>query len=124
MRMRFLPSPGITFLLLTVPAGVGCNAIAGIQEGELAAGQDASMQQDSGPGHDATMGEAGADGSSSDTSTPDAGDAGPAGEAGLLAVRCAIDTNTTVLVDDLSTYDGGADLDYIHGVWIAPTTTA
>ena len=122
------PSPRVTFSLLALLAGAGCDAIAGIQEGELASGQDGSVTGDSGPGLDGTIGEGGADGPSGDSTASDAGDAGVdtgnAGEAGLVPLRCAVDTSTTVLVDDLSTYDGGAGLDYIQGVWIGLTSTS
>jgi hypothetical protein len=101
-------------------AAAACNAIAGITDGQLAttggdAGDDATTAEAGpGPGHDAG---ADADARAGDDATASDGPTPPP------TLVCAVVPSTTLLVDDLSTYDGGASLNFIHGLWIGKTLT-
>jgi hypothetical protein len=93
---------------------LGCDAIVGIQDGILApsdgGGNDGAdvTTGDGNGGHDAT----------GDTTTTDGGlDALAEAEAGVTVAACNLVPNSTMVVDDLSTHDGG-DREFAHALGI------
>jgi hypothetical protein len=98
-----------------VAGWLGCNAIAGIQEGILAP-SDGGID-----GADVTTGDTGGGNDSGGGDTTTMTDGGPdamaEAEAGPLLAACNLVPNSTVLVDDLSTHDGG-DLQFGNGLGI------
>ena len=91
-----------------LPAGLGCNAIAGIQDGQLAtidsgSGVDgmAEGSVDSGGGMDGPAGDGMDSTTGSDSTSPpaDASDAGPP-----PSIRCSVNPGSKTLVADLSSF--------------------
>ena len=115
---------------VVLAAGLGCNAIAGIQDGQLAtidsgSGVDGTAEGsvDSGGGMDGPTGDAGQMDSTtaSDSTAPpmDASDAAP-----LPPVRCTVNPGSTLLVADLSSFAdaglGSQASQFGHALWIFP----
>ena len=96
---------------------LGCNAIAGIQDGTLGTLDGGGNDAADVTVNDADGGGAG-DAAGDKTNGSDGGlDAMAEAEAGPALASCHIVPNSTVLLDDLSTHDG-ADLTFAHALGI------
>src|ERR1700728_3701467 len=108
--------------------GLGCDSIAGIQEGELAAGDSGTATDattDGGAGDSKSPNDAAGDSTMppGDSSSPVDAPADAPPDSPPVAVVCAVNAGSALMLDDLSVHSANG-LQFQHELWVAPLPSA